>query len=188
MVGSAHAWCAPPDCAPAEGWDNFANNLGSDLAPLLALFGEQVTTQYLSETLNWRDCLLFALAPIGIITAMVAAIRVASSSMLRSVIGRAKESRGDVEADLMSSTSSDVCELWSGEDVVRVLGSPKLLQLVYVESQARDKETAGIFNFQDTTTRDEFYKKQSKQGDSNPPQANETPAAGGCRAKPSPRP
>lgn len=188
MVGSAHAGCAPPDCAPAEGWDNFANNLGSDLAPLLALFGEQVTTQYLSETLNWRDCLLFALAPIGIITAMVAAIRVAGSSMLRSVIGRAKESRGDVEADLMSSTSSDVCELWSGEDVVRVLGSPKLLQLVYVESQAGDKETAGIFNFQDTTTRDKFYKKQQKQGDAKPPRANETPAAGGAVQSPPPDP
>lgn len=37
--------CNTPDCSPAEGWDNFANNFGSDLAPLLALFGEQVTTQ-----------------------------------------------------------------------------------------------------------------------------------------------
>lgn len=188
MVGSAHAGCAPPDCAPAEGWDNFANNLGSDLAPLLALFGEQVTTQYLSETLNWRDCLLFALAPIGIITAIVAAIRVAGNSMLRSVIGRAKESRGDVEADLMSSTSSDVCELWSGGGVVRVLGSPKLLQLVYVESQAGDKETAGIFNFQDTTTQDKFYKKQQKQGDAKTPRANETLAAGSAVQSPPPDP
>lgn len=130
MTSYTRAACVTADCAPPEGWDNFANNLGSDLAPLLTLFGEQVTKQYLSESLSWVDCLLFALSPLGIITAIVAAIRVAGSPWLRSVIGRAKESRGEVEADLMSSTSSDVCELWNGEGVVRVLGRPVLLQLV----------------------------------------------------------
>lgn len=132
MVTSSSGVCTTPDCAPAEGWDNFANNLGSDLAPLLALFGEQVTTQFLSESLNWMDSLLVAIAPLGIITTMVAAIRTNGSPLLRSLVGRAKESRGTVEADLMSSTSADVCELWSGGSVVRVLGEPKLLHLVYV--------------------------------------------------------
>lgn len=166
---SAHAACTSPDCAPAEGWDNFANNLGSDLAPLLALFGEQVTTQYLSETMDVSDCLLFALAPLGIITAIVAAIRVSGSSKLRAIIGRAKETRGDVEADLMSSTSSDVCELWSGEDVVRVIGKPVLLQLVYNETKAHGNDTErivdledGILNFQDQATKQIFYKPQPK--------------------------
>lgn len=70
MATPAHAVCATPDCSPAEGWDNFANNLGSDLAPLLALFGEQVTTQFLSESLSWMDSLLVAIAPLGIITTM----------------------------------------------------------------------------------------------------------------------
>lgn len=130
ITSYTRAACVTADCAPPEGWDNFANNLGSDLAPLLTLFGEQVTKQYLSESLSWVDCLLFALSPLGIITAIVAAVRVAGSPWLRSVIGRAKESRGEVEADLMSSTSSDVCELWNGEGVVRVLGRPVLLQLV----------------------------------------------------------
>lgn len=93
------------------------NNLASDLAPLLTLLGEQVTTQYLNESLSWIDSLLFAFAPLGIISAMVAAIRVAGRPLLWSLIGRAKESRGTVEAELMSSTSSDVCELWGGEGV-----------------------------------------------------------------------
>ena len=118
------------EVGPAEGWDDFANNLGSDLAPLLALFGEQVTKQFLSESLSMMDCLLFSLAPLGIITAMVSAIRVAGSPRLRSLIGRAKESRGTVEADLMSSTLSNVCELWNDQGVVRVLGQPVLLELV----------------------------------------------------------
>lgn len=164
MLESARGACTPPDCAPAEGWDNFANNLGSDLAPLLALFGEQVTTQYLSEAMSVEDCILFALAPLGIITAIVATIRVAGSSILRVIIGRAKETRGNVEADLMSSTSSDVCELWSGEDVVRVIGTPKLLQLVYKWSKVDDSGDHGHFdletrigNFQDKKVKDQFY-------------------------------
>lgn len=125
-------------------WTDFANNLGSDLAPLIALFGEQVTIQYLSESFSILDNLVFALAPIGIITAVVAAIRVAGNAQLRSFIGRATESRGTVEADLMSSTSSDVCELWNGQGVVRVLGSPRLLQLIYFPSKKYDGE-AGIY-------------------------------------------
>lgn len=164
MLESARALCTTPDCAPAEGWDNFANNLGSDLAPLLALFGEQVTTQYLSETMSVEECILFALAPLGIITAIVADIRVAGSSALQAIIGRAKETRGDVEADLMSSTSTDVCELWSGEGVVRVIGTPKVLQLVYRWSEEGDSGAtghfdlkAGILNFQDKAAETKFY-------------------------------
>lgn len=113
-------------------FDDILNNLGSDLAPLLALFGEQVTIQYLSESFSLFDNYIFALAPLGIITAMISAIRVSDSIHLRTLIGRAKESRGTVEAEVMSSTSPDVCELWNGKGVARVLGSPTLLQLVYV--------------------------------------------------------
>lgn len=147
------------------------------MAPLLAHFGEKVTTQYLSETMNVNDCLLFALAPIGIITAIVAVIRVSGSPRLRAIIGRAKETRGDVEADLMSSTSSDVCELWSGEDVVRVLGKPVLLQLIYNETKAHENDPErifdlndGILNFQDQKTKDIFYKSQPKPASQSPVQ------------------
>lgn len=147
MVTSASGVCNTPDCSPAEGWDNFANNLGSDLAPLLALFGEQVTTQFLSESLDWMDSLLVSMAPLGIITTMVSAIRISGTPLIRSLVGRAKESRGTVEADLMSSTSLDVCELWSGESVVRVLGEPKLLHLVHVTGGSGENN---IFSFGDS--------------------------------------
>lgn len=59
------------------------------------------------------------------------------------------ESRGRVEADLMSSTSLDVCELWSGAGVVRVLGRPHLLQLVRVGSESSLDESAGLYSFQE---------------------------------------
>lgn len=35
--------------------DDFSNNLFSDLSPLLALFGEQVTKQYLGDSMGWAD-------------------------------------------------------------------------------------------------------------------------------------
>ena len=113
-----------------SGWDDFTNNLATDLAPLITLFGESVTKQFLSESLDWLDNLIFALAPIGIITTVVSAIRVCGNSTLRAFIGRAQEGPGDVEIELLSSTSETVAELWNEEGIARVFGSPKLLEVV----------------------------------------------------------
>ena len=55
----------------AGGWDDFANNLATDLAPILQLFGEQVTLQYLAESTSVLDCIIFAMAPLGVLTAVV---------------------------------------------------------------------------------------------------------------------
>ncbi|EON65652.1 hypothetical protein W97_04891 [Coniosporium apollinis CBS 100218] len=51
--------------------DEFSNNLFSDLAPLLALFGEQVTKQFLSMSMGWTDNILLAMGYLGIMTIMV---------------------------------------------------------------------------------------------------------------------
>ncbi|KAF8244297.1 ankyrin [Wilcoxina mikolae CBS 423.85] len=109
--------------------NDFANNILSDLGPLIALFGERVTTQFLSHSIGFLDCIIFAMVPLGIITAMSAAIRVSHSLFLKTLIGRAKESRGVIEAELMSSTSSNVCEIWNGQELVRVLGKPDILEM-----------------------------------------------------------
>ncbi|KAI5850265.1 ankyrin repeat-containing domain protein [Morchella snyderi] len=163
IPGYARAACTDSACEPAGGWDDFANNLGSDLAPLLALFGEQVTKQYMSETLSWIDNVIFCLAPLGIITAIVSTIRVGGSPKLRSLVGRAKESRGQVEADLMSSTSSDVCELWNGEGVVRVLGRPVLLQLVYEKSSEGGSGPGGGSRSKISTFEEAIFKNLYKE-------------------------
>ena len=68
--------------------DDFINNLGSDLAPLLTLFGEQVTKQFLTMSLGWADNILLAVGPLGIITIIVSAIRVGNVSILKALIGR----------------------------------------------------------------------------------------------------
>ncbi|KAH7187517.1 hypothetical protein BKA60DRAFT_687031 [Fusarium oxysporum] len=106
----------------ADSGDDFSNNLFSDLAPLLALFGERVTMQFLSQTLGWADCVILAMAPLGVITTIVSAIRVEGPPWLKAIIGRSRENRSVAEMELMSSTSQETCELWNGDDVVRCQG------------------------------------------------------------------
>lgn len=120
----------------ADWWDDFSNNLATDLSPLLALFGEQVTKQFLSESLSLWDNFIFAMAPLGIVTAIVSAIRVCGGPSLRAFIGRAQEGGGIAEAELCSSTSRDVCELYHNGAIVRVFGRPKILEVVHDIDQA----------------------------------------------------
>ncbi|KAI9853997.1 MAG: hypothetical protein M1813_001588 [Trichoglossum hirsutum] len=141
----------------AASWDDFANNLATDLAPLLALFGEQVTKQYLSESVRPLDNFIFAMAPLGILTAVVSAIRVCGGSSIRAFIGRAQEGRGLAEAELCSSTSHDICELWHNGGIARVFGRPRILELVHdphdghfhdtVDAGRIRKPTAGLYPF-----------------------------------------
>lgn len=132
----------------ADGWDDFSNNLATDLAPFLSLFGEQITKQYLSESLTKLDYFIFAMAPIGILTAVVSAIRVCGSPTLRAFIGRAQEGGGSSEAELCSSTSRDVCELYNNGGIARVLGRPKILEVVFDgKGYNYETEETGIHTF-----------------------------------------
>ncbi|KAH3055681.1 hypothetical protein KXW16_006644, partial [Aspergillus fumigatus] len=135
----------------AQGWDDFSNNLATDLAPFLSLFGEQITKQYLSESITLLDYLIFAMAPMGILTAVVSAIRVCGSPSLRAFIGRAQEGAGNAEAELCSSTSRDVCELYNNGGITRVFGRPKILEIVVKHPDAgHDKGgVGGIYTFQE---------------------------------------
>ena len=118
--------------------------------------------------MSWVEDIIFAMAPLGIITAMTGAIRVGGPRWMKAVIGRAREGNGVVEVELMSSTSSDVCELWNGDGVVRVLGSAHIIELFYLDPtppeyeddqdddravllQSRNiqhSESAGIYDFE----------------------------------------
>ncbi|CAZ85708.1 unnamed protein product [Tuber melanosporum] len=123
-----------PQALAADGAD-FSNNLFSDLAPVLALFGEQVSKQFLSQSLTWLEDVIFAMAPLGIVTAIVSAVRVGGPNWLKAIVGRARESRAVAEVELMSSTSHEVCELWNGEAIVRVMGSPEVAEILYFEDE-----------------------------------------------------
>ncbi|OMP88223.1 hypothetical protein BK809_0002980 [Diplodia seriata] len=140
----------------SDWWDDFFNNLATDLAPLISLFGESPTKQFLSESTSVIDIFIFAMAPLGIITTIVSAIRVGGSASLRAFIGRAQEGGGNIEAELCSSTSRDVCEMYNNGGIARVFGRPKILEIVH-DPDADNKDfygtdekeaSAGIHTFQ----------------------------------------
>ena len=58
--GAVFVACLPVASALADG-DDFSNNLFTDLAPILALFGEQVAKQFMAGSLGWPDKILFAI-------------------------------------------------------------------------------------------------------------------------------
>ncbi|TGZ78784.1 hypothetical protein EX30DRAFT_309612, partial [Ascodesmis nigricans] len=128
--------------------DVVTDNLLTDFAPILALFGEKVTTQWLSGTFGWHDCLIFAVCPLGIITAVVSVIRVAAPNSWKAIVGRARESRALAELDLLSSTSDEVCELWSGQALVRVMGSPSVFEVAYIDD-LKNQTTLGLHTIQE---------------------------------------
>ncbi|KAH7140995.1 hypothetical protein EDB81DRAFT_843997 [Dactylonectria macrodidyma] len=133
---------------------DFSNDLATDVGPLLVLFGESMTKQYLSESTSFLDYFIFAMAPIGILTAIVSSIRVCGSTWLRAFIGRSQEGDGVIEAELCTSTGRDVCELFNRGGITRVLGRPTILELVHVpqndqKEQATGPDKAKLFLFRD---------------------------------------
>ncbi|RBR24354.1 uncharacterized protein FIESC28_02844 [Fusarium coffeatum] len=111
--------------------DDFANNFATDLAPIIALFGERVTKQFLSQSTTILDVVIFSVAPLGIITAVVSCIRVSNVAFLKSAVGRAREPHGIPEVELCTSTSENVCELWSNGGICRVFGRSRILEFIH---------------------------------------------------------
>ncbi|KAF7893765.1 hypothetical protein EAF00_007279 [Botryotinia globosa] len=133
--------------AGADGTD-VTNNLFSDLGPLLALFGETFAQQFLRESFTWLDHIIFAMAPLGIITAIIGAIRVGGPPQLKALIGRARENRASAELDFMSSTSHEVSELWNGHNIVRTMGKGEVKQILFLEGRG-PPEKLGLFTLSD---------------------------------------
>jgi hypothetical protein len=83
--------------------DDFVNNFLSDLAPLLALFGDQATKQFLSLCTGWADNIILAMGPLGILTIIVSAIRLSNLKWLKALIGRLAKVILDVVWNLISA-------------------------------------------------------------------------------------
>lgn len=96
--------------------------------------------QFLSQSAGWADCIIFAMAPLGIITAIVSAIRVGGPSWLKALVGRSRENISAAEMELMSSTSKEACELWNGQDVVRCQGSASIYEFIILLPQGMREE------------------------------------------------
>ncbi|KAF3810292.1 hypothetical protein GCG54_00002750 [Colletotrichum gloeosporioides] len=161
--------------AQAGALDDFTNNLFSDLAPVLALFGERATMQFMSQSLGWADCIALAMAPLGIITIIVSAIRVGGPMRLKAIIGRAKENTSVAEMELMSSTSREVCELYNGESIVRCQGLAPVWEYICLvpskEDNAQDSaksngKTGGRIQFKtlEQAIKEGLLKLQGREG------------------------
>jgi len=97
------------------------------------------------------------MGPLGIPAAITASIRASGYEFLKGLIGRAGESKAGIAKELMSSTSSEVCELWDGEKVVRLEATKPLIQeLIYAEGAWYDLKKAKskiLENSKDTNTK-----------------------------------
>ncbi|PGH14988.1 hypothetical protein AJ79_02668 [Helicocarpus griseus UAMH5409] len=158
----------------ADGGDDFSNNLFSDLAPLLALFGERFTMQFMSQSMGWADNIVLAMAPLGIITVVVVAIRVGGPSWLKAIVGRARENLAVAEAELMSSTSKEVCELWNGQQVVRVMGTAPVREFIILTPERRENGLGDLeveVNKMDEV-KDRYFEEESDIGYSPEPRAD----------------
>ncbi|PQE31131.1 ankyrin repeat protein [Rutstroemia sp. NJR-2017a WRK4] len=132
----------------AGGGREVTNNLLSDIGPFLSLFGEKFAQQFLRESFTWLDHVIFAMAPLGVFTVIVGAIRVGGSPWLKALIGRARETQSSTELELMSSTSHEVCELWNGEGIIRTTGKGCIKQIVYLEGLDDPEKECFLFTLE----------------------------------------
>ncbi|KAF5024225.1 hypothetical protein F66182_3739 [Fusarium sp. NRRL 66182] len=90
----------------------------------------------LSQSTGWADCIALAMAPVGVITIIVSAIRVTGPRWLKAVVGRARENVAAAEIEVMSWTSPETCELWNNKTraVVRCPGTTDNCELICIYS------------------------------------------------------
>jgi hypothetical protein len=113
-------------------------------APLITLFGERLTKQFLSESISILDNVIFALSPLGVLTAVVSVIRICGSSSLRAFVGRAQEGPAEAESELLPCVSESTAELFNDGGITRVFGRPKIVEIVAwedVNHKTGEKET-----------------------------------------------
>lgn len=118
--------------------------------------------QFMSQSMGWADNIILAMAPLGIITAIVSAIRVGGPPWLKAIIGRARENLAVAEVDLMSSTSNEVCELWNGREVVRCMGSAPIAQFICLLPAGGPRKDVNIDTKDlETARKDNYLKRMS---------------------------
>ncbi|EPS39981.1 hypothetical protein H072_6288 [Dactylellina haptotyla CBS 200.50] len=87
------------------------------------------------------------MAPLGLLTAVVSAIRVCGTPSMRAFIGRAQESPGTAEVELLSCTSETTAELFNEGGIARVFGEPRILEVMVKESETDPgKMVVGLFS------------------------------------------
>lgn len=124
----------------SDSGDEFSDNLISDLAPVLQLFGDEAAKQFMSQSMGWSDHIIFSMAPLSVIAAVVGAIRVAGPKWLKAFVGRAEENSAAAEIELMSSTSHKVSESWNGQSLIRTMGMLPIQEIIYFPGRRKESD------------------------------------------------
>ncbi|KAG0636995.1 hypothetical protein HOY80DRAFT_890421, partial [Tuber brumale] len=77
-------------------------------------FREQVSKKFQSISLTSLEDVIFSMAPLNIVMAIVSTARTGMLGWLEAVFSRVRECTAVVEVKITASTSHDVCKLWSG--------------------------------------------------------------------------
>ena len=83
-------------------------NLVANIAPLLILVGEKHVKAYFKTMSTESHFLLYAVSPIGLVTALVTLIRLHGTPLMKRLIGRQFETKAEVLADVSSVSFGDV--------------------------------------------------------------------------------
>lgn len=109
-------WATSSGAAPTDGNGSLAITGSSDawaslvanVVPLLILIGEKNVKSYFKTISQPSQAYLYAASPIGLITAIVTAIRLGNSAFMKRLIGRQHEGRAEVLADVTSISGGTV--------------------------------------------------------------------------------
>ncbi|RPB26500.1 hypothetical protein L211DRAFT_820876, partial [Terfezia boudieri ATCC MYA-4762] len=148
----------------------FGANFFTDLAPLLILFGDQVVRQYMAQSQDWADHIIFAMGPLGIATALTGAVRMCGQKFFRGVVGRGRETKQIAEFELTSATSEDIYEVWDGESIVRVMGE-QTFQEIRLQKEGKNVVIKQLFHDTEDHTHLPIWKRWSGKRKSGPKQA-----------------
>ena len=90
-------------------------SLVANIAPLLALLGEKHVKAYFKTMSRQSHFMLYAVSPIGLVTAVVTVIRLRGSPLMKRVIGRQFETRAEILADVTSVSYGEVGLQFQGD-------------------------------------------------------------------------
>lgn len=122
ITGSSDAWAS----------------LVANVVPLLILIGEKNVKSYFKTISQPSQVYLYAASPIGLITAIVTAIRLGNSAFMKRLIGRQHEGRAEVLADVTSISGGAVgFELKGPRSILEQTIDPKPEDLAHFWIQGR---------------------------------------------------
>ncbi|PWW71952.1 hypothetical protein C7212DRAFT_360403 [Tuber magnatum] len=99
---------AAPSDSPISSSSDVWATLVANIAPLLVLVGEKHVKAYFKNMCRPSHHLLFASAPIGLVTAVTTLIRLNGTPVLKRMIGRQFETRAEILADVTSVSGGEV--------------------------------------------------------------------------------